>query len=99
RQSTPILRPIHPFPARMAPSIALRRLSGTKKKLRILDPMLGSGTTAVVARLRGHKAFGFDTDPLALLIAKSWSTDVNPKHFRRLAAKVLVSARKRYQRL
>lgn len=93
---TPTLRPIHPFPARMAPSIALRRLSRAKKKLHILDPMVGSGTTAVVARLRGHKATGFDTDPLALVIAKSWAANVNPKRFRKIAADVLEKAQKIY---
>lgn len=91
------LHPIHPFPARMAPSIALRRLSRAKKQLRILDPMLGSGTTAVVARLRGHEAIGFDTDPLALLIAKSWVANVNPDHLRLVATSVLAEAKKKHQ--
>ncbi len=83
----------------MAPSIALGRLNGKKRKLRILDPMLGSGTTAVVARLRGHDAIGFDTDPLALLIAKSWAADINPKRFRMVAARVLVNAQRKYRDL
>ncbi len=67
------LRPIHPFPARMAPSIIQRRLK-SHKRLRVVDPMVGSGTTVVTARILGHHAIGFDTDPLALLIAKAWST-------------------------
>jgi DNA modification methylase len=98
-KSISTLRPIHPFPARMAPSIALNRLSRTKKPLRILDPMLGSGTTAVVARMKGHKAIGFDTDPLALLIAKSWVSNLNPKHFRSVAKRVLAEAKTKYQSL
>jgi DNA modification methylase len=81
----------------MAPSIALRRLARKKKRLQVLDPMVGSGTTAVAARLRGHRAIGFDTDPLALLIAKSWATDINPKRFRRLAEKVLQVAQQKYK--
>lgn len=72
------LRPIHPFPARMAPSIVQQRLR-SKEKLRVLDPMAGSGTTIVAARLAGHRAVGFDTDPLALVIAEAWSSDVDPK--------------------
>ncbi len=70
-------RPIHPFPARMAPSIALDELPAANgKPLRVLDPMVGSGTTLVAARSRGHQAFGFDTDPLALLISNVWTADL-----------------------
>jgi hypothetical protein len=92
------LRPIHPFPARMAPSIAQRRLK-SGRKLRVLDPMAGSGTTVVAARLYGHQAIGFDTDPLALIIAKAWSSDVNPKQIRRLAEQILRQAQQRYRHL
>lgn len=88
------LRPIHPFPARMAPSMLWRRIGGSSKQLRILDPMSGSGTTAVVSRLRGHRAIGFDSDPLALLIARVWSSDVNLAHIRLTAKRVLDIASK-----
>jgi len=47
--------------------------------LRVLDPMTGSGTTLLAARSRGHRAYGFDTDPLALLIADVWCADINQK--------------------
>jgi len=36
----------------------------------ILDPMVGSGTTLVEARLLGRNAIGFDIDPMACLIAQ-----------------------------
>jgi tRNA G10 N-methylase Trm11 len=62
------IRPVHPFPARMAPSIVWDALPKTGKSVNILDPMSGSGTTLVCARSRGHRAIGCDTDPLALLI-------------------------------
>ena len=39
--------PIHPFPARMAPGIALDALGQSKTPLRVLDPMAGSGTVFV----------------------------------------------------
>jgi DNA modification methylase len=93
-----LLRPIHPFPARMAPSIVQRRLR-SKEKLRVLDPMAGSGTTIVAARLLGHRAVGFDTDPLALIIAKAWSSDVDPKRIQQRASKILAEAKKRYYRI
>lgn len=84
------VRPIHPFPARMAPSIAWENLiSLDKKPSRILDPMLGSGTTAVIARSLGHFAVGFDSDPLSVLIAAIWCADVNKETLFREAKLVL----------
>lgn len=74
-----ILRPVHPFPARMAPSIALQELPKAGPKLCVLDCMAGSGTTLAVARSLGHSAVGFDTDPLAVLIAKTWCADIDKK--------------------
>jgi SAM-dependent methyltransferase len=47
--------------------------------------MSGSGTTLAVARALGHSAIGFDTDPLAVLIAKAWCEDVDVKRLRRAA--------------
>ena len=65
------VHPLHPFPARMAPSIAFNHLHLAKKKrLTVLDPMAGSGTTLIAARRQGHTAIGFDTDPLAELITR-----------------------------
>jgi SAM-dependent methyltransferase len=93
------LRPIHPFPARMAPSIVWRRLHAWKKPVRVLDPMAGSGTTIVAGRLCGHHTLGFDTDPLALLIARAWSCDIDPERIRKQAEHVLASAKDQYRRL
>lgn len=93
-------RPIHPFPARMAPSIALDSLmSCGQKPLRVLDPMTGSGTTCVVAKSLGHNVIGFDTDPLAILTANAWCTEINKDHLLEKAADVLDRATKRCQNL
>jgi hypothetical protein len=62
--------PVHPFPARMAPELALERLPDTRAH--VLDQMMGSGTIPVLAGVEGHVATGFDLDPLALLIAQTW---------------------------
>ncbi len=70
-------RPIHPFPARMAPGIALEALGNGNTSLRVLDPMAGSGTVLAVARANGHRAFGVDLDPLAVLLAGVWTRTVN----------------------
>jgi SAM-dependent methyltransferase len=93
-------RPIHPFPARMAPSIALAELPRAKKeRLRVLDPMAGSGTTLLAARSRGHEAYGCDTDPLALLIARVWCSDISQKAVMRHALAVHGEAMSRWRRI
>jgi hypothetical protein len=54
--------------------------------------MAGSGTTVVVSRLLGHRALGFDTDPLALLIAEVWSADVDRAAIVKKAPRILARA-------
>jgi ribosomal protein L11 methylase PrmA len=61
----------------MASEIVWRKLPERAGRLRVLDPMAGSGTTLVAARMRGHEAIGFDRDPLAVLIAGAWASDVD----------------------
>lgn len=67
----------HPPVPCMAPAIVWNRLSREPSGLRVLDPMVGSGTTVVTAKALGHAAIGLDTDPLAVLISKAWSADVD----------------------
>lgn len=86
------IRPVHPFPARMAPSIVWDALPKTGNPLSILDPMSGSGTTLVCARSRGHRAIGCDTDPLALLIARAWCANAEPETLKLRAGIVLERA-------
>lgn len=65
-------RSLHPFPARMAPEIAISQLtaSTSKKPQVVLDPMCGSGTVLAAATAHGKAAYGFDVDPLAVLISR-----------------------------
>ena len=84
--------PVHPFPARMAAGIALQAMPKNSGQLRILDPMMGSGTVLAMARARGHRGFGFDLDPLAVLISKVWTTANDPEEIRQYAKEVLDSA-------
>lgn len=69
--------PVHPFPARMAPGIVLELVAKEEQSLRVLDPMMGSGTVLAIARSKGHYAIGVDIDPLAVLIARVWTTTVD----------------------
>ncbi|MCO6490188.1 MAG: hypothetical protein J5I98_17375 [Phaeodactylibacter sp.] len=82
------LKTIHPFPARMAPEIALRRLESLSKGAVVLDPMMGSGTTLKIAGMVGCKGIGFDVDPMALLISGVWNRRVDTNKVLSLADRV-----------
>src|SRR5688572_29477046 len=85
--------PIHPFPARMAPGIALEALRHGKTPLRVLDPMSGSGTVIAVARAKGHRAFGMDLDPLAVLLGTVWTGTADAQLVNSTAGAVLRRAK------
>lgn len=62
---------LHAYAAKCPPQLVrygLRYYS--KPGQTVLDPMVGSGTTLVEARLAGRSAIGYDIDPLAQLIAQ-----------------------------
>ena len=88
-----MFRSIHPFPARMAPEIVLRVLDGDTGRKRVLDPMAGSGTTVVSARMRGYRAYGVDSDPLAVMISSAASSDFDEERFRSDSNRLLKRAR------
>lgn len=71
------IRTVHPFPARMAPELALDSLASLPAGSTILDPMSGSGTVLRQALALGHTAVGFDMDPLAVLMSRVWTTPVD----------------------
>ena len=41
--------------------------------------MAGSGTVLRVAAEQGYRAVGFDLDPLAVLMARVWTTKLDPE--------------------
>lgn len=90
--------PVHPFPARMAPGIALGVMSGMEESL-VLDPMMGSGTVLAMARAHGHRGVGFDVDPLAVLISRVWTSAFDPQEVRNEASIVLTTARGEFKNL
>jgi DNA modification methylase len=77
----------------MAPEIALAIIERAKKQLRVLDPMMGSGTVIALARLKKHKAIGIDIDPLSVLISRTWTTAVEAEQAKAKAREVLTRAR------
>jgi hypothetical protein len=88
------IRSVHPFPAKMAPELAISALNSLDQKGVVLDPMVGSGTVIRQASSLGHKAIGFDLDPLAVLMTKVWTGKIDESSILRLATKVLSEANK-----
>ena len=89
-----LIKPIHPFPARMSPSLVWDAIPNDSRPLDILDPMAGSGTTIVTSKVKGHKAYGCDTDPLALMIAQAWCSDIDPDALRSRGEQILEKAKR-----
>ncbi len=60
---------------------------------------MGSGTVLALARAQGHKTFGVDIDPLAVLIAKVWTTAINPEEVHRTAKVVMARAQVAFNKI
>lgn len=88
------MRPIHPFPARMAPETISGMLDELPQGAKVLDPMCGSGVVLRQAGCRGHSVVGVDTDPLAVLMSSVWTGDVDSSLVVETAAAVLANARR-----
>lgn len=84
---------IHPFPARMAPDLALNTLARLNVGSVVLDPMSGSGTVGQQAKRLGLTALGFDLDPLAVLISKVSTTPVDDTEIESQSLKLLAAAK------
>lgn len=84
---------VHPFPARMAPELAFESLERLDRGSVVLDPMSGSGTVLRQANEFGLSALGFDMDPLAVLMARVWTTPVRGEVVLDLAEFVLNEAK------
>ncbi|ROR95924.1 hypothetical protein EDD28_0492 [Salana multivorans] len=87
-------RAIHPFPARMAPEVALAVVGGSARPMRVLDPMCGSGTVLSLGVHHGHQVTGYDLDPLAVLMARVATQPVDTDALGGLANECLTTARR-----
>jgi len=69
---------LHAYAAKCPPQLVAYGLDRyTQPGDVVLDPMAGSGTSLVEARLRGRHAIGYDIDPLARLIAQVKSRQIH----------------------
>jgi len=78
----------------MAPGLALESILNLPFRATVLDPMVGSGTVLAIARAHGHRAIGFDVDPLAVLISRVWTRSIDAGAVRHEATRVLTEARR-----
>jgi SAM-dependent methyltransferase len=62
----------------MAPELALKTIATLPKDAIILDPMSGSGTVLRAGIENGNRCLGFDLDPLAVLMARVWTSHLTP---------------------
>jgi hypothetical protein len=76
----------------MAPELALNALKSLSPGSIVLDPMSGSGTVLRQAVELGHKALGFDVDPLAILMTHVWTTPIEEEVLARECGLVLKDA-------
>jgi DNA modification methylase len=87
-----VIPTLHPFPARMAPELALNGLRQLAQGSLVLDPMSGSGTVLRQAGELGHHAIGVDMDPLAVLMSRVWTRPVSDVEIERLYTAVVADA-------
>lgn len=85
---------IHPFPARMAPEIALEGLKGLPRDSIVLDPMSGSGMVIGTASKQGLASIGYDLDPLACMISRVNGTSLESAKAREYSNRLLEAAQK-----
>ena len=73
---------LHEYRGKFFPQLchALINIARTPPDGIVLDPMAGSGTTLVEARLSGRKSYGLDMNPLAVFVAnaKCQALDLEP---------------------
>jgi len=87
------VRRLHTFPARMPLHVAETLISElTHVDDIVLDPMVGSGTTVLAAKNLARVGIGFDLDPLAVIIARASTMEIEPQKLQRASERVVARA-------
>lgn len=71
---------IHTYPAKAVPEMVkdlIQKIRSENKINNVLDPFVGSGTTALEAKYIGLNFYGSDLNPLAVLLARTKSLTIN----------------------
>jgi DNA modification methylase len=77
----------HPYSAKYIPQIPHYLVSNlTKRNDLVLDNFLGSGTTLVESKILGRHAIGVDINPLACLVAKVKTTNIQKADLEKISA-------------
>lgn len=85
---------LHSFPAKFPPQLPHKFISElTEKDDVVLDPMMGSGTTILEAFLLNRIAWGFDIDPLAILLSKVKTRTYDKRTLRNISEEVVTKAK------
>lgn len=65
---------LHTYPAKAVPEMVselIKKISSIHKVKNVLDPFVGSGTTALESKYLGMDFLGSDLNPLAVLLTKT----------------------------
>ncbi|MCU0443265.1 MAG: site-specific DNA-methyltransferase [Microscillaceae bacterium] len=88
----------HSFPAKYPaelPALFIKNL--TKKNQIVLDPMAGSCTTLIESAFLERISYGFDIDPLSLLLVKAKLSNFEVLEAKKIGINVLENAKKTFE--
>ena len=88
----------HAFPAKFPPKLAHIFIESLSEQNEIvLDPMMGSSTTLLEAGLLNRVSYGYDIDPLSLLIGKAKFQEIDPVEAISFANQIISKAIKKIE--
>lgn len=94
---------IHSYPAKAVPNMVFTLLKNIKEAYDIksvLDPFVGSGTTALEAKYLGLDFYGSDLNPLAVLLARTKILSLsNPAYIIKTLKDFLYSLQEEYSKM
>ncbi|WP_167891350.1 DNA methyltransferase [Thermococcus sp. MAR1] len=91
---------LHSYPAMMIPQVARKAIELWGKGAKyILDPFMGSGTVLVEAKIHDINSYGFDINPLAVLLAKVKTTPIDPRLLKKEFDHIVEGTREKIEKL